>query len=119
MRLIIIRMRYNESARRSMRNDAGMSRVRIFQSLCDELGFKMVDGGRSTLGDAVYVVRGPAEKVGLLQRTMDHSGGYDEMTAEFIDPWEDVGATAREASRLGQRFIPPDQDEIDRLLLDE
>ena len=50
---------------------------------------------------------------------MDHSGGYDEMTAEFIDPWEDVGATAREASRLGQRFIPPDQDEIDRLLLDE
>ena len=50
---------------------------------------------------------------------MDQTGGYDGISAEIIDPWQTVAATAAEASRLGRRFTPPDQDEIDRMLLED
>ena len=50
---------------------------------------------------------------------MDQTGGYDEISAEIIDPWQAVAVTAAEASRLGRRFTLPDQDEIDRMLLED
>ena len=50
---------------------------------------------------------------------MDQTGGYDEMNAEIIDPWTTITETGEEVSRLSLRFTPPDQDEIDRMLLDE
>ena len=39
---------------------------------------------------------------------MDQTGGYDEISAEIIDP-QTIAATVAEASRLGRRFTPPDR----------
>ena len=50
---------------------------------------------------------------------MDQTGGYDEISAEIIDSWQTVAATAAEASRLGRRFTSPEKDEIDRTLLQD
>ena len=97
----------------------GKNRVEIFRDFCTKLGFENINGGRSTTGEAVNILRGPADKIVLLQRVMDQTGGYDEISAEIIDPWQTVAATAAEASRLGRRFTPPDQDEIDRMLLED
>jgi len=122
MALIILRHRFTSAARRAVIG-AGpaiqQERLKQFDELCVELGFKLVDGGRSTTGEIVQILHGPAEKIVLLQRVMDQTGGYDEMNAEIIDPWTTITETGEEVSRLSLRFTPPDQDEIDRMLLDE
>ena len=106
MALIILRSRFNEAARRAIGQPGAGQTCRDFQDLCTELGFETIDGGRSTTGEAVNILRGPADKIVLLQRVMDQTGGYDEISAEIIDPWQTVAATAAEASRLGRRSHP-------------
>ena len=76
MALIILRSRFNEAARRAIgQPGAGQKRVEIFWDLCAELGVETIDGGRSTTGEAVNILRGPADKIVLLQRVMDQTGG--------------------------------------------
>ena len=73
---------------------------------------------RSTSGEAVNILRGPAEKVVLMQQIMDRTGAYASLEAEILETIDELSEHEELARKIAPKFIPPNQDEIDRMLLD-
>ena len=120
MAVIFLRARMSEQGRRALgAPGAGLARKKAMQDLCDELGFEHIEICRSTSGEAVNILRGPAEKVVLMQQIMDRTGAYASLEAEILETIDELSVHEELARKIAPKFIPPDRDEIDRMLLDE
>ena len=65
------------------------------------------------------ILDGTAEKTLMLQQVLDQSGAYEHIEAEVIETFDAMLERSDEVQRLVAEFQPPDQDEIDRMLLVE
>ena len=75
-------------------------------------------GKTAGTGEAVNILRGPAEKVVLMQQIMDRTGAYASLEAEILETIDGLSKYEELARKIAPKFIPPDQGEIDRTLLD-
>ena len=65
------------------------------------------------------ILDGTAEKTLMLQQVLDQSGAYEHIESEVIETFDTMLERSDEVQRLAAEFQPPDQDEIDRMLLEE
>ena len=52
-----------------------------------------------------------------MQQIMDRTGAYASLEAEILETIEELSEPNELARKIARKFIPPDQDEIDRMLL--
>ena len=67
----------------------------------------------------MWILKGSADDVIVLQRLMYQTGSYTRITAEVLEPSEALIAAHDRAHHFAAGFVPPDRDEIDRMLVDE
>ena len=65
----------------------------------------------------VAIVEGTAKQVATAKMTSMASGGFLKMTSELLISSADFFQSMRDSNRM--KFSAPNQDEIDRMLLDE
>ena len=65
------------------------------------------------------IIEGPPEELGVLEFTVRESGGFEGIEIEQIVTNEEVIEIFGRAKSLSTEFAAPNQDEIDRMLLDE
>ena len=83
-------------------------------------GVELVEQGYSFSADeGVIIIRGRAELAPLIQATLAGSGSFDYIKTEIVITSEDVLKTREQASVALRHYKAADQDEIDRMLLDE
>ena len=122
MAIVILRFRLNEKARRkgyTFNREAMSQRQENMRKLLNQLGLVTLRVGRSLSGHVVMILDGTAEKTLMLQQVLDQSGAYEHIEAEVIETFDAMLERSDEVQRLAAEFQPPDQDEIDRMLLDE
>ena len=122
MAIVILRFRLNEKARRkgyTFNREAMTQRQENMRKLLNQLGLVILRVGRSLSGHVVMILDGTAEKTLMLQQVLDQSGAYEHIEAEVIETFDAMLERSDEVQRLAAEFQPPDQDEIDRMLLDE
>ena len=122
MAIVILRFRASEKARRkgyTFNKEAMGERRENIDKLLDQLGLVRLRSGRSLNGHIVMILDGTAEKTLMLQQVMDQSGAYDHIEAEVIETIDSMLERSEDVQRLVAEFQPPDQDEIDRILLEE
>ena len=121
MAYLLLRMKHIESVRRSGASAEYLrERAQVSQKTCEHLGFDFIDLCRSvTTGEMLWLLKGSADKVILLQRLMDKTGAYESITCEVLEPMAALIKADEDLKTVAPTFIPPDQAEIDRMLLDE
>ena len=122
MAIVILRLRTNEKARRkgyTFNKEAMGERRENMTKLLDKLGLVRLRIGRSLSGHVVMILDGTAQKTLMLQQVLDQSGAYEQIEAEVIETIDAMLERSEEVQRLVAEFQPPDQDEIDRMLLEE
>ena len=55
----------------------------------------------------------------MLQQVLSASGAFDSLEFEILEDMEDVLSRSAKVQRLASSFRAPNEDEIDRMLLDE
>ena len=70
-------------------------------------------------GRAVYSLTGSSESAMMLRQILDSSGAYEGVEIELITEFQAMMENALTVKNIAETFRPPDQDEIDRMLLDE
>ena len=121
MAYILVRMDFTEAVRRSSASvDFLKGRIELVRSTCEGMGFELIDLCQSvSTGETVWILKGSADDVIVLQRLMYQTGSYTRITAEVLEPSEALIAAHDRAQSFAAGFVPPDRDEIDRMLLDE
>ena len=71
-----------------------------------------MDGG-------VYILTGSSESAMMLRQILDSTGAYEGVEVELITEFQAMMENAPTVKNIAEAFRPPDQDEIDRMLLDE
>ena len=122
MVVIIFRVRQIETVRRlgaSFDPDMAVERQKAMHDLFDELGIRQIRSCRS-LGDRVLrILEGAPEQAMMLQQVVSSTGAYDSLEAEILEDVDDVLARSDQAQRIAKSLRPPNQDEIDRMTLEE
>ena len=122
MAVIIFRVRQAETVRRSGGSfdpDMAAERQKAMHALFDELGIRQIKSCRSLDDRIVRILEGAPEQAMMLQQVLSSTGAYDSLEAEILEDVDDVLARSDQVQRLARSFRPPNQDEIDRILLDE
>ena len=55
----------------------------------------------------------------MLRQILDSTGAYEGVEVELITEFQAMMENAPTVKNIAEAFRPPDQDEIDRMLLDE
>ena len=122
MATIIFRIRPSESVRRqgtSFDPEHAAERRSALIALFDELGIRQIKACKSLDDRTVRILEGAPEQAMMLQQVLSATGAYDSLEAEILEDVDDVLARSDQVQRLAKSFRPPNQDEIDRLLLEE
>ena len=122
MAVIIFRVRQAETVRRSGASfdpDMAAERQKAMHDLFDELGIRQIKSCRSLDDRVVRILEGAPEQAMMLQQVLSSTGAYGSLEAEILEDVDDVLARSDQVQRLAKSFRPPNQDEIDRMLLEE
>ena len=124
MALILSRMRPIEKVRRSMNTDADprflKERLEASKNVVTDCGFELVEFARSiTTGEILIIMRGASNDVVTVCQVMDQTVAYDSLTTEILETYDRLAANRPRVAEVSKRFAPADQDEIDRMLLDQ
>jgi len=122
MATIIFRIRPSEAVRRqgtSFDPEHAAERRSALMALFDELGIRQIKACKSLDDRTVRILEGAPEQAMMLQQVLSATGAYDSLEAEILEDIDDVLARSDQVQRLAKSFRPPNQDEIDRLLLEE
>ena len=122
MATIIFRIRPSEAVRRqgtSFDPEHAAERRSALIGLFDELGIRQIKACKSLDDRTVRILEGAPEQAMMLQQVLSATGAYDSLEAEILEGVDDVLARSDQVQRLAKSFRPPNQDEIDRLLLEE
>ena len=55
----------------------------------------------------------------MLEQILSASGAYEDISIEIMEEMDLVLSRAAQVRKLAGTFVPPNRDEIDRMLLDE
>ena len=123
MALILLRMRPIEKVRRSMNTDADprflKERLEASKNVVTDCGFELVEFARSITTGEIIIMRGASDDVVTVCQVMDQTGAYDSLTTEILETYDRLAANRPRVAEVSKRFAPADQDEIDRMLLDQ
>ena len=70
-------------------------------------------------GEAVVIIEGEIEQASLLQALSWRTGAFTAVSVDILNPAAMMDKYLEEAGELQTQFVAPNQDEIDRMLLDE
>ena len=122
MAVTISRVRQAETVRRSGASfdpDIAAERQKAMHDLFDELGIRQIKFCRSLDYRVVRIQEGAPGQAMMPQQVLSSTGAYDSLEAEILEDVDDVLARSDQVQRLAKSFRPPNQDEIDRMLLEE
>ena len=95
-------------------------RLEASKNVVRDCGFELVEFARSiTTGEILIIMRGASDDVVTVCQVMDQTGAYDSLTTEILETYDRLAANRPRVAEVSQRFAPADQDEIDRMLLDQ
>ena len=118
---IYLRLQYTSDAMKT--NQGGKERARRrshFTELCKKVGVEVIDTVVSlTTGDFVFILKGEIAQINKIQAVLRRSGGFQKIEQEIFVGVDDLVEQEPEISELEKAYMAPDQDEIDRMLLDE
>ena len=123
MAIIIAKFSPNAAARRrglSFRAEEMEDVQARMGKLLADLSLELILRGKALKdGRAVYILTGSSESAMMLRQILDSSGAYEGVEIELITEFQAMMENALTVKNLAETFRPPDQDEIDRMLLDE
>ena len=120
MAIIELRMRFTAETKKSMAANPQDDRRQAVTDLCEEIGLSFVDGYRSMGSDEIIVrVRGDIAKIPLLNAVMNGTGGFESVRSDVLVHVDEMREHRTRAQKIASRFRAPNEDEIDRMLLEE
>ena len=121
MATILIRARYNEVSQRNMQTPGwGHQREQAQRALCEKAGCKFIGAFMSLVtGEAVVMIEGEIEQATLLQALAWRTGAFTALSVDILNNAATMDKYLEQAGELQGQFVAPNQDEIDRMLLDE
>ena len=123
MAIIIVKFSPNAAARRrglSFRAEELEDVQARMGKLLSDLALELKLRGKAlTDGRAVYILTGSSENAMMLRQILDSTGAYEGVEVELITEFQSMMENASTVKNIAEAFRPPDQDEIDRMLLDE
>ena len=109
-------------ARTSAQDDSGARAARheMWKQITEKLGMELIGLQWSiTFGLGILTLRGEMEKAVTLVQMMTRSGGYESIEQEVIVDLNSISNNMSNVRELEKIFASPDQDEIDRILLED
>ena len=94
-------------------------RKEVMQALYKELGIHQLPVCKSLDDRIVRIFEGSPEQAMMLQQILSASGAFDSLELEILEDMEDVLSRSAKVQRLASSFRAPNEDEIDRMLLDK
>ena len=123
MAIIIVKFSPNAAARRrglSFRAEELEDVQARMGKLLSDLALELKLRGKAlTDGRAVHILTGSSENVMMLRQILDSTGAYEGVEVELITEFQAMMENAPTVKNIAEAFRPPDQDEIDRILLEE
>ena len=123
MAIIIVKFSPNAAARRrglSFRAEELEDVQARMRKLLSDLALELKLRGKAlTDGLAVYILTGSSESAMMLRQILDSTGAYEGVEVELITEFQAMMENAPTVKNIAEAFRPPDQDEIDRILLEE
>ena len=124
MPITLIRTRLTERSqenRAQAQNDGDqMSRQEQAEALCSRAGCRLVDAYVSIItNEAVMMIEGSLEQIARIKTVLRRSGAYSSIEVDILYSLKEMAEDRPAVMDLETAWKPPDQDEIDRMLLDE
>ena len=124
MPITLIRTRFTE---RSQKNRAQAQnegdhggRQEQAEALCKRAGCRLVDAYVSLItNEAVLMVEGSLEQIARIKAVLRRSGAYSSIEVDILYSLKEMAEDRPAVIDLETVWKPPDQDEIDRMLLEE
>ena len=116
-----IRVRYTENSLKTLvHEESFFHREAQVEALCKSAGCRLFDIYVSMVtNENVNIVEGPIEAIDKVRRVFRRTGGFSSISVDILHHVRDQAVAAKEIKSLAAAFRPPNQDEIDRMLLDE
>ena len=91
----------------------------ILEKLRFTVGEKLLDRQWSrTHSEAIVTLRGNLRDIMTIQQVLRRSGAYRKITHEIVVPMDFLKEKQPAVEAASRAFVSPDQDEIDRMLLE-
>ena len=91
----------------------------ILEKLRFTVGEKLLDRQWSrTHSEAIVTLRGNLRDIMTIQQVLWRSGAYQKITHEIVVPMDFLKEKQPAVEAASRAFVSPDQDEIDRMLLE-
>ena len=121
MPIIEMRIKHTEESKKNMaRNSSAADRKKAMKQLAEKLGLELVWGGYSMANDEVVIhLSGDPAKIPLLTAALNGTGAFASVRSDILVEGDEMSGYRVAAQALTNDFIAPNQDEIDRRLLDE
>tara|TARA_X000000950_G_C13575837_1_gene521461 strand:- start:18 stop:392 length:375 start_codon:yes stop_codon:yes gene_type:complete len=124
MPITLIRTRFTE---RSQKNRAQAQnegdhggRQEQAEALCNRAGCRLVDAYVSLItNEAVLMVEGSLEQIARIKAVLRRSGAFSSIEVDILYSLKEMAEDRPAVMDLETVWKPPDQDEIDRMLLEE
>tara|TARA_B100000989_G_scaffold208689_1_gene158278 strand:+ start:327 stop:701 length:375 start_codon:yes stop_codon:yes gene_type:complete len=121
--IVILRFKPAEAVRRKGLHFADIKyareRLATFTKLVESVGLSVWQIGRTLDDRNVVIMEGSADEVMMLQQVMSATGAFDSIEAEIIEHFDAILTRAERVRKIAADYRPPNEDEIDRMLLDE
>ena len=123
MAIIILRTRASEHVQRKgvLFDPELRSKVRdVVFKLFEDVGVRRWNSGRSSDGCLVHILEGTQADATMIEQVLSASAAYSSVSFEILENIQTVVSRAARVQKLAASFNPPqNQDEIDRMLLEE
>ena len=120
--MMLLRLQYtNESVKTVARQGhTATDRGKIISSLCKKAKVQLVDRYWSfNHNESIIIISGELSRLHLVQQVLRRTGAYQKVSHELIVPTNEISKDEKLRDTLFAEFVAPDQDEIDRMLLDD
>ena len=120
MAIIELRMQLTTETKKAMAANPRDDRRQAMTELCTEIGLQFIDGFRSMGADEVIVrVSGDISKIPLSNAVMNGTGAFESVRSDVLVNVDEMLEHRDHAQRIASKFRAPNEDEIDRMLLEE
>ena len=121
MALIYVRNKYSADGLRGLvERNGGGDREEASRKALSEIGMELKAAYFTTAsGSAVLIVEGDPEKLTVLEVWAMSTGAFQSVEAEVLIPLNSISEAAKTVGEVYGKYDAPNQDEIDRMLLEE
>ena len=123
MPITLIRVHFTEQAQKNvtLAQNRGVrgDRKKQLELLCKRAGCRLVDLYISLItNENVMMIEGSLEQITRIKAVLRRSGAYSSISVDILHSATEIADDRAAVIDLESFWQPPDQDEIDRMLLD-